>query len=489
MRLCSTALLLPACLVLTSCSGGLSTGPCTTNCPSGNATVSVVLTATPPPPSLHLSLQAFRATIVGLSFTPSSGGSPVSVNLNSTAYVAEFTRVTSDSTLLAAKFQVPADTYNRVTVTFSAPSVTFCTQANPGVPGCAAGTLRALTGSPAAGTASVSTSLTFAANQKTGFALNIDIGRTLSLNGQTVTGADLTVVDAFSVSALPPPSASTDLASGQLAHLDDVMGLVTAVTSNSVTVQTSTRGAVTATSNSSTVYSSFCSTPSVGCVKVNDAAVIDAILNTDGTIALAFLEPLSSGTSDLIEGVVTGIPDSVASQFTVVATDSLFPATNSVLNGQLNLGDQVLVTLNAAAQPFVIVDKGLGQTLPANSFEGANSVSALQPGMTVVFTVAAYTPQSSTAPGSAETASLALRFSRVTGTVVAATSPDFSGNTFAPLFGIANNQQFRTTSGRLSLDGVSDLTSMASGSTFSASALYLGLPAGPAFAAQTVREH
>jgi hypothetical protein len=489
MRLCSTALLPLACLALASCSGTLSTGPCTTNCSPGDATVSVVLTATPPPPNLQLSVQAFRATLIGLSLTPSSGGSPVSLNLNSTAYVAEFTRVTSDSTLLAAKVQVPADTYNRVTVTFSAPSVTFCTQANPGVPGCAAGTLQALAGSPAAGTVSFATDLTFAANQETGLALNVDLGQALGQTGQNVTAADLTVAGAFSVSALPPPSASTDLASGQLAHLDDVMGLVTAVTANSLTVETSTRGSITATVNSSTIYSSVCSTPSVSCVRVNDAAVIDAVLNADGTIALAFLEPLSSGSSDLIEGVVTGVPNSVASQFTVVATDSLVTASNSVLNGQLQPGDLVLVTLSASAQPFVIVDKGLRPTLPANSFDGANSVSALQPGMTVVFPVAAYTPQSGTTPGSASTASLALRFTRVTGVVVAATSPDFSGNTFPPFFGISTNQQFRTTGGRLSLDGVPDLTSMSSGGTFSASALYLGLPVTPVFAAQAVRAH
>lgn len=489
MRTCPAACVLAACLALASCSGRITTGPCSVGCSPGDATVSLVLTATPPAPGLGLSVLAFRTTITGLSLTPSAGGSAVSVNLNSTAYVAEFTRVTSDSTLLAAQVQVPAGTYTRVTVTFSAPSVTFCAQPIPGVPGCAAGTLASVTGSPAAGTAVIATSVTFTANEETGLALDIDIGRALTQNGQTVTGADLTAANVFSVSALPPPAGASNLAAGQLAHLDDIMGLVTAVTANSVTVQTATRGSVTATASASTVYSSVCTTPSVSCVGVNDAAVIDAVLNSDGSVGLVFLEPLVLQAPDLIEGVVTDVPNSVTRTFRVAATDGVFAGSNSVLNGQLHVGDQVLVTLSATAQPFVIVDKGLGPAVPVNSFEGANSVSALQPGMTVLFPVAAYTPQAGTTPGAAATASLALRFTRITGIVVTATSPDFSASTFPPYLGISSNQQVRTTGARLSLDGVSDLTSMTPASIFSASALYLGVPATPLFAAQSVRAY
>src|SRR5947207_13553227 len=134
----SAALLFVSSLWLTSCSG-VRGGACT-NCNPGNASVSLVLTATPPAAGSQLSIQAYTATITGVTLTPSSGAA-VNVSLVSSAYIAEFNRVTSDSTLLAAAASVPAGNYTQMTVTFSSPRVTFCTQANPGVPGCANNTL------------------------------------------------------------------------------------------------------------------------------------------------------------------------------------------------------------------------------------------------------------------------------------------------------------------------------------------------------------
>jgi hypothetical protein len=78
----------------------------------------------------------------------------------------------------------------------------------------------------------------------------------------------------------------------------------------------------------------------------------------------------------------------------------------------------------------------------------------------------------------------------VTGSVSTVAPPTFSGTNFSPFFGLPTSPQtFQTTTGRLSLDGVSDLGSLSSGNTFSTSALYLGAPANPIFVAQTVRAH
>jgi hypothetical protein len=486
MRKTLTAvLLLASALALASCSG-LPGGGCLVNCTSGGS-VSVVLTATPPPPTSALSVQAFTATITGLTLSPSSGGSPVAVNLNSTAYIAEFNRVTSDSTLLASNVSIPTGTYNQLTVTYSAPKVTSCTQANPGVPGCAAGTLGFIAGTPSNTT--ISTNLTVADNALTGIVLNVNLGNALTQTGQTVTGVDLTIANTFSASLLPPAASATDLASSQLSHLDDVLGLVTGATSTSVTIQTSTRGSVTATTNSSTVY--HCAAQNSSCVQTNQVALMDAVLNSDGTITATFFQPIID-SGDLIEGVVTSVPSSVTNQFTLIATDSVFAPSNSVLNGALNIGDQLVVTLATPVQPFAIIDKGLGNpTLPANSFDGSTSISSIQPGMTVLFPVNAYTAQSGTTPGAATTVSFALRFTRITTTMATATSPDFSiaATGLPPFFGIATNEQVRTTPGRLSLDGAQTITAIPVGNTISTSALYLGPTSSPAFAAQSVRTH
>ena len=476
------ALLFVTVFALSSCSGAHGGSGCVANCSSG-ATVSLVLTATPPSPSSQLSIQAFAATITGISLTPSSGN-PVALALASSSYVVDFNRVTSDSLLLAHNVSVPGGSYTAMVVTFASPRVTFCSQPNPGVAGCAAGTLTSVTGN--SGSATISTNLSVTDSQLTGLALNVNLGTALSRTGQTVTGVDLTVANAFSASTLP--SASSDLSSGQLAHLDDVLGRVTSVSGSTVTMQTSTRGSVTATANSSTVYD--CSKANSSCVVLNQIAVMDGVLNSNGTITLTFFQPIIASV-DWIEGVVATIPNSVSNQFTIVATDSVPATSNSVISGRLNLGDQVVVTLAGSVTPFAIVDKGLGQTLPVNTFTGSTSVSTVFPGMTVAFPVTSYSPQAGTTPGSTTTSTLVLRLTRVATTMLSPTLPDFSatGSAFPPFFGVIANQQMRTTIGRLSVDRATSLTAIPVGNTISTSALYLGPNALPQFAAQSVRAH
>ncbi len=485
----AATVLIFACLFLASCSG-VPGGGCTANCGGGNASISLVLTATPPNPTAQLSIQTFTATIAGVTLTPATGAA-VNVTLNSSAYIADFNRVTSDSTLLAAQVSVPAGNYTQVTVTFSAPRITVCTQANPGVPGCTPGTLQSVTG--AAGTATISTNFSIAANQQSGIALNANIGNALTLNGQTVTAVNLGAANVFSATALPPASTLTDLASGELSHVDDVMGLVTSVSGSTLTIQTSTRGNITATANSSTEFSADC-TPlgfalDFTCVRANTTAIVDTLLNADGTLTLVFYQPLPTGlsTGDLLEGVVASVPNSVTGQFTVVVTDSVFASSGSLLSGQVHLGDQIVLTLSSP-NPFQIVSKGL-QFPNGSAFQNSTSVADILPGQTVAVAVSAFTAQSGSTPGTASSQNLALRFTRFTAVMSSPTLPVFNATNFPPFFGLATGQQFQTASGRLSLDGVSDLTSISAGSTFSTTALYVGPPVAPSFSVLSVRAH
>jgi hypothetical protein len=485
----AVALLLFTSILLASCSG-VPGGGCISNCGGGNATLSFVLTATPPDPALALSIQAFTTTVTGITLTPATGAA-VNVSLNSTAYIAEFNRVTSDSTPLATKVSVPAGNYTQMTVTFSAPRVTFCTETTPGIPGCAPGTLGSVSG--AAGTATISTNLSVTDSLESGVALNVNLPNTLTLNGQAVTAVNLGAANVFTATALPPSSTLTDLASGELSHVDDVMGLITSVSASTLTIQTSTRGSITATANSSTQFSADCTTLGFGqdftCVRTNTAAIVDTLLNADGTFTLVFYQPLPTQLSsgDLIEGVVTSVPNSTTSQFTIVVTDSVFAGSGSLLNGQLHLGDQIVVTLNAP-NPFQIISKGL--LIPTGStFQNSTSVADILPGQTVAFPVLTFTAQSGTTPGAASSQNLALRFTRFTAVISTATSPQFNSTTFPSFFGITTPQLFQTTSGRLSLDGVSNLTSISGGGTFSTTALYVGPPVAPPFSVLSVRAH
>src|SRR5262249_35973227 len=160
-----------------------------------------------------LSIQAFTATITGIILNPTSG-SDVNVQLNAATYIAEFTRVTSDSTILAAGISVPAGNYTSVKISFSAPSITFCTQPNARVQGCAAGTLKSVRGT--AGSATASINLAVGVNQHTGVVINANIGNTLTLSGQTINAVSLGASNVFTAAQLPRTSAATDLASGEL---------------------------------------------------------------------------------------------------------------------------------------------------------------------------------------------------------------------------------------------------------------------------------
>ncbi len=477
------ALLILISFTLSSC-GHIPGVGCLINCGGGgNGTLSFVLTATPPDPIKELSIQAFTATVTGISLTGTSGVS-INVPLNATTYIADFNRATSDSILLAAKVTIPAGTYNQVKVMFSAPRITFCTQSSPGTPGCAAGTLASLSG--AAGSATIATTIGVSDNIETGIAVNVNIGNSLILTGQTVTNVDLTAANVFTMATLPPSSTKTDLGSGKLAHVDDVMGTITAVNSNAVTLQTATRGSITVTANSSTQFDTSCASPSVtGCIHVNDVAIIDAVLNTDGTLTLIYYQPVSGSSIDILEGVVTGVPNS--NQFPIVVTDSVSASSSSLLNGQVQPGDQIVVTMSAP-NPFKIIAKGL-TTPPGNGFAGSTSVTAILPGQTVAFPVLTFTAQSGVTPGSATGKDLALRFSRFSVVMANSTLPIFSSTTFPSYYGLISSQNFQTTSGRLSLDGVSSLTSIANGSTFSTAALYIGPPTSPQFSALSVRAH
>ena len=487
-RLLSAIFVMIPVLSLSSCSGSHHVITCSgATCINNNGTVSIVLTATPPDPNSQLSIQAFTATITGITLT-STGGSSVNAQLNTAAYIAEFNRVTSDSTILVDGAAVPADTYTQVKINFSAPRVTFCTQTNSGVPGCAVGTLTSVSGS--AGSATASINLSLGVNQRTGLAINVNLGNSLTLNNQTVTAVNFGAANVFAVATLPPAATATDLITGELSHIDDVMGVVSSVVSSAgfsrLTIHTTTRGDILATANSSTQFSTACATQDFSCVQTNAVAIVDTVLNADGTFTLVYYRPLFSTSTDLIEGVVTDVPNSVTNQLTLVATDSVFASSGSKLNGQLNIGDQVTVTL-ATSQPFTIVSKDLN--VPANSFSNSTSISSVQPGQTVLFFPSNFSAQSGTTPGSSTTNTFALRFTRVSAIAASSSSPTFNATTFPPFFGQATAKQFQTTSGRLSLDGIAVLGSLPVGNTFSATALFIDPTITPTFAAQTIRAH
>jgi hypothetical protein len=486
-------------LGLCACSGPPKTVPPP---PPGIATLSLTLRATPPLPSARLSILTFRATVTGVSLTPASG-SAVSVGLVSgttSSYVAEITRLQSDSALLSAAVSIPAGTYNSLAVTFSDVLITFCTQPSSGVAGCSSGSLGQVAGSAGAATASSGAfPLTVTSGEKVGLALDVNIANAITASGQTISAANLAVPNVLTASVLQAPSGTTDLSSGQLAHIDDLYGVVSNISASaqSFTLQTAYRGAVSITANSSTTYDPVCSTQSFSCVTSNALAAVDAILNADGTLAVRNYSqvPFTAASKDTIEGVVTAPPSSVNQVFDIAVTDASFASSNTKLSGSIQPGDLVIVGV-ITPQPFFVVSEGL--TIPTNSFSSSTDVSTIQPGQTVAISVSGFVPTDGSGAFASATANgVALRFSRVTATVVSPTSPQFSATSFPPYFGFTTNPLVQITSTgpgtTTDFDGTSSFTE-AAGDTVSISALYFGSPTSPSppawsFSTATMRKH
>ncbi len=299
-------------------------------------------------------------------------------------------------------------------------------------------------------------------------------------------------------SILQAPSSTTDLSSGQLAHIDDLYGVVGNVSASgqSFTIQTAFRGAVSVTANSSTTYDPACSAQSFSCVTSGALVAVDAILNDDGTLAARNYSPVPfTGTSnDTIEGVVYVPPDTTNQVFDVLVTDASFAESNSVIAGSIQPGDLVAVSV-LTPQPFFSVSEGL--TIPANRFNGATTVSPILPGQTVAISIAGFTVTDGTSAfDSASAGGVVLRFSRVTTTVETATSPQFTSDNCPPYLGITKNALVQLTSTgpgtTTDFDGTSSFTEV-SGETVSITALYFGSSTSPippawSFSAATIRK-
>jgi len=472
-------------LGMVACSGK-SSQPCKVNCGGGgNATLSVVLTAAPLAPPPNTNLLSFLVDINTITLTPTTG-TAVNIPLNATAVGVDLTKLQSDSVFLGTSATVPAGSYTSITVSISNPVVTFCTQTLGNV-GCAANSVATVTG--AAATPIITSTpfpLTFSANQKTGLAINLNLGNALTVSAtqpQVVTAVNLAAANVFSANSLP--SAANSLPSGPLDFIEDVTGVITAInaTSQSVTVHTATRGSLIALANSSTVFSPNCTAFNLSlsfssCVVQGQVASLDLALNSDGTFTLLEYDPLDTTTKDWVEGMITSIPSSTT-QFQIVTNDLVLQTSNSLIGSSLPIASPINLTLVAAPQPFVVDTKGL--IVPTNAFSGRTDTSALAPGQTVAARLTSFTAASGSTLATASADLLYLRFTRVSGTVASVAPPNtFTMQSFPPFFALTTpiTVQLSTGSPSTNFDGVSASSNLTVGQTVSIRALYFGPPVG-----------
>jgi hypothetical protein len=455
------------------------------------------MTAVPLTPPPNTNLLSFVVDINTITLT-SSTGSTINIPLNTTNLSVDLTKLQSDSAFLGASATVPAASYTSITVSISNPVVTYCTQ-TAGNTGCATGSVATISGGAAAvpKISSAPFPLTLTSNQKTGLAINFNLGNALTVSTsqpQVVTAVNLAAANVLSANALPP--ASSSLAAGQLDFVEDVTGVVTTVntTTQSVTVHTATRGSLTAIATSSTVFSPNCTAFNLNltfssCIVQGQVASLDMVLNSDGTFTLLEYDPLSTTTGDWIEGIVTATASSPTS-FTLVANDLVLPSSGSLIGSSAPLGAQVKVTL-ASPKPFLVDTKGL--TVPVNNFTGTDA-SILLPGQTLSVHVTAFPAVGGTS-GTANVDTVYLRFTRVSGTVAATgTQASFNIQSLPSFFGTTTPQLLvEITQGAppsipaTNFDGVTSATALSNPQTVSIRALYFGQGTSMPFSAAKVR--
>jgi hypothetical protein len=449
----------------------------------GNPALMLALRAAPLKTSTNINLLSFRTTVEGISLTPAAGGS-VNVPLNANLFQVDFVRLQSDSSLLAVSTSVPVGTYTNMVVSLSDPAATYCRQTQ-GMAGCETGSVITLSGAPA--TPIITTfpfPLVVVQGQNIGLAISVDIEKALTVNGQSqaITSVNLGAANVLTAMMLPP--ASSSLPSTPLDFIEDVTGSVSSVDEGkqSVTIQTATRGPITAIANNSTIVSPNCVTFNLGntftCAKQGQVASLDTVLNPDGSVTLLEYDPLAITAGDWIEGIV-GLPPSLSTQFQLVANDFVRADKNSLIGSNLQLGASVQITL-VQPKPFQVDDKGL--VVPNTSFLGATDASVLAPGQTLAVHLVSFTPSTGTTLAAANVDFVYLRFTRVTGNVANVASPNsFTMQSFPAFFGLAFPATVQLSNGSPSthFDGVTSASGLASGQTASVRALYFGPPTGP----------
>jgi hypothetical protein len=478
-------------------------------CPGGNCggtgTVAVTMVADTLP--ANPSLLTFQVTITSLKFT-ASGGTSTTVNL-SPALTVDLMRLQTDSVFLGTFASIPATQYSSVTLVLTGnANITFLNDTGATLSNCPANTICPLS---LAASSNPVANVSFSVSQSgvTGIGIDLNFANALSISGSPATLA-VNFSNSNVLSAFTLPRANSNLASGQLDLIEDFTGVVS-LSNSTVTITSATmtgRSSLAATANSSTILNSdpaqkLCLSPTQGqvssCVSSNQAASMDVVLKSDGTLAVQEIEPLLGTLQDTVEGIVVSINSGSTTQFTIIVTD-LIPLAQNSLIGSLQIGNGLVV--NLVANPTFLVDtKGL--SVPAGNlidFAGQANTAALHLGQTVaVHVTAPFTAANGNTLATCKSDTATLRWSRITATPVAPFSPNIFNLTGFPSFfaatGTAEVQDFAGTPGTpgiTNFDGIADASGLNAGKPVALRTLFIESTTNsaiPAFFAAKVRQH
>jgi hypothetical protein len=405
---------LAASLSLSSCSGVHNR--CTTNCsPGGDALLSVSISDTPP---ANTTILSFTLPITGIKLTTASGTS-VSVFSPSSAANFELTRLQADSDVVVTNASAAAGTYTSLSIAFGSPSGTFINASASTVGSCAAGKVCGITGTFTTVTVPINLTLSADAHQW----LDLDFNYNNAIDTSSGIAINLGLANVLTATTTVP----TGIPSGDFANVDDFTGRVmaTPTIAGGITLNSTVRGSLTATINTSTQVfdpqttqcTSTGGVATLACIKVGSIVSLQGVLTNTGTVLATSLDVIdSSGTPvDEVEGTIYPSTCNGGSNFGMVLSDSSIATSGSPL-ASAGFGSGVCLTVSPTA--IFPVDFGIltGQPgLPASNAPGFTNVNDLLAGQTVRAKITG--AATGTNGINATATAMILRFSRLTGTV------------------------------------------------------------------------
>jgi Domain of unknown function (DUF5666)/Domain of unknown function (DUF4382) len=460
--------------------GGNQTSMQSATMPSGSSTSNVSLSIGDAPPT-GVTILRFELQVMSASLQPADSTQPA-VSMLTKPQDVELEHLQTEPAFLVNR-NVPAGTYNSLSVTFANPQMTIFNQTGStltvGSQSCATNQVCNLTPTLNQMTVTVQQPtapfpLTLSASSPVAFLLHFDINNSVQ--------NDLSITPSISLKQLPHVGA------GEFEHFH-VVGTVSAIASPDFTLQTAFGNqSLTIATDGNTQYSfgTSCQANDFTCIATGQLLKVKVSLMSGGTLLATSVELFSQQNIPSFQGVVTSTNAS-QNQFQVAL---FFMDDEEHQFGQMSPGFGLTIQPTASAT-FSIDSDGI--TVPSGlSFASIQDITVGQ--------VIRFQPSLPVMPASGSmgqftinASSLTLEPSEITGIVAAvnssATPPNFTLGNLPPLFTNSSISQLEIEPvAGTEFDNVSGLSAINVNDSVSVAGLLFNTSAGPVVIAERVSE-
>jgi hypothetical protein len=464
-------------------SGVLSIAALTAGCGGGSQTTqplaprSVSLSIRDNAPA-GVSVLSFEIAVTGASLQPSDvSKSPVS--LVSSPIEVELTQLETEKALLNA-VNAPEGSYSSISLTFANPELTILNQSGQpmtiGAQTCLNGQVCEFKPSLNQSSMTISSApfpVTISMSNPIGLLVDFDLNSSIQ-NNLSVTPS----VTLVAVSAQPVNGSNSQ--GMEIEDLEGVNGRIQSISSTGFTLQDSSSGQTfTINVDSNTQFQDFteigCTANNFSCVQVGQIVEVEHLLVLDtGTLLASEVQLDDAVNEEQLEGVIVAV-NPANNQFQMVVEDE-----EPVVAG-VSIGNSVTISINTGAQ-YAIDSDDLGSAIPSGvSFASVNDLLVGQEVKVRALVVSS--------PVTVTTDRVKLHTSQFTGSVTSVNAPNFAVNSLPPLFtsnGV-NQVQVQTSSGT-EFEGVSEVSSLATGNSLVLRGLLFKTTGDPVLVAKKVRK-